>query len=362
MSRAPWIVGSASLALLAVVAGLWATSPLRPVAWDAPTDPGYTGAFAENTALSELRTIDLGGPEGPEDATAGPDGTLYLPTGSGRLLALDPATDQLRPVADTGGRPLGVQWDPVGGRLLVADAYRGLLAVDVTTGAVTVLADAVDGEPILYADHLDVSADGRVWFSDASARWGAEANGGTWPASLLDMMEHGGHGRLLVYDPATRQTTVALDGLQFANGVAVTHDGAAVLVVETGAYRVVRVPTDGGAPTVLLDNLPGFPDNLRRGRDGRYWAGLISARSGSLDALSGAPALRRVVQSLPDALRPQAVSYGHVFAFDDHGAVLTSLQDPTGAYPKTTGALETADRLWITSLSADRVGWVPAPR
>lgn len=361
MSRAPWIAGSAALALVATVGALWASSPLRPVAWQAPAAPGYTGAFAENTALAELRTLSLDGAVGPEDATAGPDGTLFLPTHDGRVLALDPATERVRSVAQTGGRPLGLQWDPVGGRLLVADAYRGLLAVDVATGAVTVLADTAAGVPIRYADHLDVGADGRVWFSDASTRWGAEAAGGTWPASLLDMMEHGAHGRLLVFDPATGATTVALDGLQFANGVALTHDGGAVLVVETGAYRIVRVSTQGGAPTVLLDNLPGFPDNLRRGRDGRYWAGLISARSGSLDALSGWPVLRRIVQSLPDALRPKDVAYGHVFAFDDDGTVVASLQDPTGAYPKTTGAFETADRLWITSLSADRLGWLPAP-
>ena len=131
------------------------------------------------------------------------------------------------------------------------------------------LADTAEGVPIRYADHLDVDSQGRVWFSDASTRYGAKESGGTWKASLLDVMEHGGHGRLLMYDPASGRTSVALDGLQFANGVAVSHDGRSVLVVETGSYRVLRMPIDGGSAEVFIDNLPGFPDNLRRGREGR---------------------------------------------------------------------------------------------
>ena len=47
-------------------------------------------------------------------------------------------------------------------------------------------------------------------------------------------------GRLLVYDPISRVATTLVDGLNFANGVAVSHDQTYVLVNETGKYRVIR--------------------------------------------------------------------------------------------------------------------------
>jgi hypothetical protein len=38
---------------------------------------------------------------------------------------------------------------------------------------------------------------------------------------------------------------------------------------------------------------------------------------------------------------------------------VADLQDPRGAYPETTGVLETADRLYIQSLHAPVLGWLP---
>jgi hypothetical protein len=62
---------------------------------------------------------------------------------------------------------------------------------------------------------------------------------------------------------------------------------------------------------------------------------------------------------LPRALWPIPKAYGHVFAIDEQGHVLEDLQDPAGAYPETTGATETRDRLYIQSLDARVIGWVP---
>ena len=107
---------------------------------------------------------------------------------------------------------------------------------------------------------------------------------------------------------------------------------------------------------VLIDNLPGFPDNISTGLNGRFWLGLPSPRSPLLDKLSGSIALRKVIQRLPAFVRPKAVPYGHVVALDKNGKVLMSLQDPEGAYPITTGVLETADKLFISSLVFDSVG------
>jgi len=67
------------------------------------------------------------------------------------------------------------------------------------------------------------------------------------------------------------------------------------------------------------------------------------------------------VQRLPAFLRPKAVPYSHVVAIDRDGRIVASLQDPAGAYPIATGAVETADRLYITSLTADWLGWRANP-
>jgi sugar lactone lactonase YvrE len=173
---------------------------------------------------------------------------------------------------------------------------------------------------------------------------------------------------VLAYDPASGRTRVVAHGLSFANGIALSRDGRALFVNETGRYRIWKIDADAdgvdvrtGTPAarVLFDNLPGYPDNLMRGRDGRLWVGLAKPRNPTIDRLAAKPFLRGVILRLPRALWPVPQAYGHVFAFDESGAVLTDLQDPAGAYPETTGVTETAGRLYIQSLHADHIGWLP---
>ena len=71
------------------------------------------------------------------------------------------------------------------------------------------------------------------------------------------------------------------------------------------------------------------------------------------------PWLRRLTLRLPRALWPLPKPYGHVIAFDESGRVLADLQDPSGAYPQTTGVTETADRLYIQNLHNNVLGWLP---
>ena len=71
--------------------------------------------------------------------------------------------------------------------------------------------------------------------------------------------------------------------------------------------------------------------------------------------------MRKLVMRLPRKLWPVPPPYGHVFAFNEEGKVLADLQDPSGAYPETTAVTETADRLYIQSLHAKTLGWMPKP-
>ncbi len=230
------------------------------------------------------------------------------------------------------------------------------------------LADKVGGQPIRYADAVVVARDGTVYFSDASTRFAPADWGGTFEASVLDIIEQSATGRVLAYDPATKATRIVARGLAFANGVALSADEKNLFVAETGKYRIWKIDVqardlDVGNATspqasVLFDNLPGYPDNLMRGLDGKVWAGLVKPRNPAVDKMAGMPFLRSVTLRLPRALWPVPRPYGHVFAFSEEGKVLADLQDATGAYPETTGITETRDRLYVQSLHARGLGWL----
>ena len=259
---------------------------------------------------------------------------------------------------------LGFDFDRAG-NLIAADAIRGLLAISPDR-TITLLADRVAGDPIRYADAVVVASTGKVYFTDASGRF-SPAQWGTFDAAVLDILEQAATGRVLEYDPTSRTTRVVAKGLSFANGLALSGDQRTLFVAETGRSRVWKIDAaasdlDVGQPSahaaVLLDNLPGYPDNLMRGLDGRIWLGFTGPRSPKVDAMADKPFLREVTLRLPRTLWPLPKKYGHVFAFTEDGSVVTDLQDPSGSYPETTGVTETADRLYVQNLHLHSIGWL----
>lgn len=330
---------------------------IDPVAWQAPANPGYSGPFESNERLKGLQQLPIGDNHGPEDVALDDQGRIYASTHEGRIVRLQADGSNPENWAETGGRPLGIDFDN-DGNLIVADALRGLLSIS-KDGIITDLATVADGIPIRYADDVDVGADGKVYFTDASTKFGAKEWGGTYEASLLDIMEHGGHGRLLVFNPADSSTKTLLEGLNFANGIAVSHDQSYVLVNETGSYRVIRYWLTGpqkAQAESFVEGLPAFPDNISTGFGDRFWVALISPRNALLDKLSGNPFVRKVIQRMPAFLRPQAENYGHIIAVNGAGKVVEDLQDPGGGYPKITSVIETEEYLYIGSLFAPSLG------
>jgi sugar lactone lactonase YvrE len=344
--------------------------PAEPRAWLAPVPPGLVGAHAPNTRLSGLHLIDIGDEFGPEHLAIGPDGKLYAAMTSGNLLRMDPDGGNQRVFANTRGRVLGFDFDAEG-RMIVADAMMGLLAIE-RDGQVRVLADHVStGDPVRYANSVVVAPDGTIYFTDASTRFAPADWGGTYEASVLDILEQSASGRVLAHDPATARTEVVAYGFSFSNGIALSSDRQALFVAETGRYRIWKldyrardldVHSGSRQARVLLDNLPGYPDNLMRGRDGRIWVGLFRPRNPAADGLSQRPFVRKILLRLPRSWLPVGDPYGHVFAIDENGRVMEDLQDPQGTYPETTGATETVERLYIHSLHAPSIGWMAPPR
>ncbi len=166
---------------------------------------------------------------------------------------------------------------------------------------------------------------------------------------------------MIAFDPRSGAATVLVDNLEFANGVAIAEDDRFLLIAETGSYRILRhwlQGPDAGTTEVVLDNLPGFPDNINRGAESRFWVGLVAPRDAKLDGLSDKPFLRKVVQRLPSFLRPSAVPSSHVIAISGDGEVLLSLQDPAARYPAMTGGCEAGQRLYLTRLFGHELPYV----
>src|SRR5215218_6531466 len=329
--------------------------PLRPVVWQPPAAPTRAKARSGPLPLPPVRLLELDG-TGPEDVVVDAAGRIVTGVEDGRLLRIDPDGGRVEVVANTGGRPLGIEL--LGdGRLLVCNAWRGLLAVDPEGGAVEVLVDRVAGEPMRFCNNAAVTADATVYFSDSSRRFGIDH----WRADLL---EHSGTGRLLRRDPGGA-VEVLLDGLQFANGVALAADESFVTVAETGAYRLTRLWLAGeraGRTDLLADNLPGFPDNLSTGTGGLLWVALGSPRNPLLDRLHRRhPALRRAVWALPERLQPKPVRTLWVLAVDAGGAVVHDLQGPGDDYTMVTGVREHGGRLYLGSLAERAVAVLDLP-
>ena len=239
--------------------------------------------------------------------------------------------------------------------LFVADARKGLLAVDAS-GGVKSLATSAAGVPFGFTNDLDVATDGKIYFSDSSTRFGIDRY-------LYDLLESRPHGRLLVYDPEYEETKVLLDGLFFANGVALSRGEDFVLVAETYRYRIRRYWLKGdkaGTSDVFADDLPGFPDNLTvdRGR-GRFWVALFTVRNAVVDFLHPHPFLKTQLAKLPRFLWPKPEPYGLVLEMDETGKIVRSLHDPGGQRVRgVTSAQPHGEQLYLGSLDEGITLWL----
>lgn len=309
---------------------------------------------------SSLRVIPVPGP-GAEDvvvATSGPhEGSVFTGTEDGAIFRVSHDGQSVERVAHTGGRPLGLELDP-DGRLLVCDARRGLLRVDPVTGAVETVTDSVDGTRMVFCNNAAVASDGTVWFSDSSTKYGIDK----WKD---DFVQNTRTGRLLKLT-TDGTVEVVLDGLAFANGVALSADESFVCVAETGARSVVRRWLSGnraGMRDLLCQNLPGYPDNIARGSDGLIWVSIASPLDPLVERLQKAPmAVRKMVTRIPERLQPKPQVTLRVQAYDDAGTLVHDLDLPQPergpGYHMVTGVREHDGRVWMGSLHEPAVAVV----
>jgi sugar lactone lactonase YvrE len=306
--------------------------------------------------LLPLRRIEVPG-GGAEDVVVDGDGHAWTGTADGVIHRISPDGVVVR-VASTGGRPLGLELLP-DGRLLVCDATHGLLALNPGTGVVERLATEAAGRRILVCNNAAVARSGDIWFSDSSSRYPL----GRWKR---DFAEHTCTGRLLVRR-ADGTVEQHLDGLAFANGVALAADESFVLVAESGGRCVVRLWLTGeraGTSDLFVEDLPGYPDNIARGSDGLVWVTIASPTDPAIETLRlRAPLMvRKAAVRVPGPLQPRPRRTVRVQAYDDRGTLVRDVAADASAYHMATGVREHEGTLWIGSVEESAVAVVALPR
>jgi sugar lactone lactonase YvrE len=153
-----------------------------------------------------------------------------------------------------------------------------------------------------------------------------------------------------------------LEGLSFANGVARTVAGDAVVVAETGHRRLRKVHVSGnraGHVEVLVDDLPAHPDNIALGSDGLSWVAGASPADPVLGLLqTRAPASARgMVRRAPEAVKPKPKRTVRVSAFDADGNLVHDVTAPAADWYMATGVREQDGRVWLGSLVQPAIAW-----
>ena len=265
--------------------------------------------------------------DGPEAIAFDDEGKMYTANEDGRIIVLSRDGTDPYDFAQTEGRPLGLKFD-LQGNLIVADAYEGLLSID-TTGEITILSTECDSLPFLLTDDLDISSDGIIYFSDASSVNNLANNGDDWGEP---------NGRLLAYDPQTNETSLLLDGLYFANGVALAPDESYVLVNESSLGRVRRYwlagPNTG--ETEVFSYIYGnigwegwvLPDNITYNDEGIFWV---------------------------------ATYFGPVVGIDTTGQIVYELNFDFNSFGENTSVIQYNDSLYLGTLLDSYIGVIPLP-
>jgi ribose transport system permease protein len=326
------------------------------------TAPDCGTAWALNDRLRPATPIGLGRIEGPEDVILDRYDNLYAGSRHGDIIRfLAPDYERMEVFAHIGGTPLGMAFDRqdnlyvcIGGMGLyrVTPERKVEKATDETNRSYTSIND---DSRLRLADDLDITDDGRIFFSEATVRFEMHE----W---ATDGLEARGNGRIICFDTNTGKTHTVIRDLKFPNGVCIASDGISFLFAETWGCSVKRHWFDGpkkGKTEIVLENLPGFPDNINNSSDGNYWMSLVGMRCPALDLAWKMPGFRKRMAkrvARDEWLFPN-INTGCVLKFNEKGEVLETMWDLGGQnHPMITSMREHRGYLYLGGIMNNRVG------
>ncbi|KAL5728583.1 hypothetical protein ACHQM5_001652 [Ranunculus cassubicifolius] len=308
---------------------------------------------AWNNQLQKVTKLGEGILDKPEDVVFDEDGALYTATRDGwiRKMHRNGSWENWKYLASES--MLGITTSSTPGHFIVCHAANGLLKV--SRDEVRVLATEADGERIKFADDAIEAADGTVYFSDVSTKFGFH----DW---YLDVLEAKPHGRLLKYDPLTKKTSVLINDLCFANGVALSKDEEYLVICETSKFRCLKYHLMGenkGKLEVFVENLPGAPDNIKLAPDGTFWVALLELRLSGLPFAHNWKIVKHFLATYPKLIELTKGVYkkAMVANIGSDGKIIQKFDDSNGKVMAfVTSVLEFEDHIYIGSLHSNFIG------
>jgi ribose transport system permease protein len=318
--------------------------------------------YALNNKLRDVQLIGLGRIEAPEDVILDRHDNLYAGSRHGDIIRFfAPDYERMEVFAHIGGQPLGLAFDRndhlhvcIGGMGLyrVTPERKVELVTDETNRSYSSIND---DSRLRLADDLDIADDGRIFFSEATVRYEMHE----WP---VDGLEARGNGRIICHDPRDRSTRTVLRDLKFPNGICIASDGQSILFAETWGCTVKRWWFDGpnkGRVQMVIDNLPGYPDNINLASDGNYWLAVVGMRCPAYDLAMRMPGFRKRMAlrvPLDEWLFPN-INTGCVLKFNEAGEILETFWDLGGQnHPMITSMREHRGHLYLGGISNNRIG------
>ena len=326
-----------------------------------------TGPYALNNKLRDVTLIGLGRIEAPEDVILDRDDNLYAGSRHGDVMRFfAPDYQRMEVFAHIGGQPLGMAFDR-DDNLHVCIGGMGLYRITpqqtverVTDETNRSFSSINDDSRLRLADDLDIADDGRIFFSEATTRYEMHE----WP---VDGLEARGNGRIVCFDPRDGSTRTVLRDLKFPNGICIASDGQSILFAETWGCCIKRYWFDGprrGEVRTVIDNLPGYPDNINLASDGHYWLALVGMRCPAYDLALRMPGFRkRMALRVPvdEWLFPN-INTGSVLKFTEAGQVVDMLWDLDGEnHPMITSMREHRGHLYLGGILNNRIGRYKLP-
>lgn len=201
--------------------------------------------------------------KGPESIATDGKGNLYTGSIGGNIYRISNNGAQIDLLVNirADGRPLGIRVDTDDDNLLhVLDAFVGIYTINIKSKSISLMYNMTDdtidhGRQMLFIDDF-VKVGNKLYITDSMA-------GFTESSAFLAVISYDTSGRVIEFDTVTKKVTELSTGIAFPNGIELTDDGD-LLVVELTRHTLWRVNIKEKRRVKVIDNLPGWADNIRR--------------------------------------------------------------------------------------------------